>query len=154
MVSREATRNIAAVLIVAVVAGAAQHHHAAVNERGKVVMGFDQEKTVHHFHLYTDGGAIDVRVRDATNTLNLEAIRSHLPHIAAMFSQGNFEAPMLRDWEGRLSKTPAGAEGRDAACFGPSTQWRQSPIESSIHDSNPQSTIRNPQSDGLSNRAA
>jgi hypothetical protein len=91
--------RIATVAVIAVIATAAtaasQHQHSAANERGAKVMGFDQQKTVHHFHLYTDGGAIDVGVRDPADRTNLDAIRSHLPHIAAMFGQGNFEAPML-----------------------------------------------------------
>jgi hypothetical protein len=70
-------------------------HHADVNKRGDQVMGFDQEKTTHHFYLYSDGGAIDVAVNDVTDKTNLDAIRAHLPHIAMMFSQGNFDAPML-----------------------------------------------------------
>jgi hypothetical protein len=90
---------VAAVFVViATVPGSlahAQHKHAAANERGAKVMGFDQEKTAHHFHLYTDGGTIDVRARDARDTTSIDAIRSHLPHIAMMFGQGNFEAPML-----------------------------------------------------------
>jgi hypothetical protein len=70
-------------------------HHAEVNRRGGQVMGFDQEKTTHHFYLYPDGGAIDVAVNDAADKTNLDAIRAHLPHIAMRFSEGNFEAPML-----------------------------------------------------------
>ena len=66
-----------------------------VTQRGAHVMGFDQDKTAHHFYLYPDGGAIDVSVKDATDKTNVDAIRAHLPHIAAMFAQGNFEAPML-----------------------------------------------------------
>jgi hypothetical protein len=58
-------------------------------------MGFDQEKTAHHFLLYADGGAIDVAVKNAADTGDRNAIRSHLPHIATMFGQGDFEAPML-----------------------------------------------------------
>jgi len=58
-------------------------------------MGFDQEKTAHHFYLYPDGGAIHVSVKDATDKTNLEAIRAHLPHIVTMFTEGNFDAPML-----------------------------------------------------------
>jgi hypothetical protein len=58
-------------------------------------MGFDQEKTTHHFFLYEDGGAIDVSVTDNTDIANLEAIRVHLPHIVTMFGQGRFDAPML-----------------------------------------------------------
>jgi len=73
----------------------APHEHSEMDERGAKVMGFDQEKTIHHFHLYQDGGAIDVSVKDATDTGDLSAIRAHLPHIAMRFAQGNFDAPML-----------------------------------------------------------
>ena len=69
---------------------AAQMHH-----RGAQVMGFDQDKTAHHVCLYPDGGAIDVSVKDPADKTNLDAIRAHLPHIVTMFSDGNFEAPML-----------------------------------------------------------
>ena len=74
---------------------AAQDQHAGMNQRGAMVMGFDQEKTTHHFYLYQDGGAIDVSVKDAADATDREAIRSHLPHITMLFGQGNFEAPML-----------------------------------------------------------
>ena len=73
------------------VTGHAQH----LDARGKQVMGFDQQKTTHHFLLFEDGGAIDVSVKDQADKTNLDAIRSHLPHIAKLFSEGNFEAPML-----------------------------------------------------------
>lgn len=58
-------------------------------------MGFDQENTVHQFRLHSDGGAIDIGTRHTADLDNLAAIRSHLPHIAQMFAEGNFEAPML-----------------------------------------------------------
>ena len=73
----------------------AQAHHSPLDERGAAVMGFDRERTVHHFLLFNDGGAIDISVKDLSDTKNRDAIRSHLPHIAMMFGQGNFEAPML-----------------------------------------------------------
>lgn len=79
----------------AVTLAARQAHHSPLDQRGAAVMGFDQELTTHHFFLFTDGGAIDVSVRQPSDTQNLGAIRSHLPHIAMMFSDGNFEAPML-----------------------------------------------------------
>jgi hypothetical protein len=72
-----------------------QDHHRAMNERGAMVMGFDQEKTIHHFHLYRDGGAIDIAVKEASDAKNRDAIRAHLPHIASMFAAGNFGAPMI-----------------------------------------------------------
>jgi hypothetical protein len=74
---------------------ARQDHHGTGDQRGAMVMGFDQARTTHHFLLFTDGGAIDVSVNDPVDTKNRDAIRSHLPHIAMMFGQGNFDAPML-----------------------------------------------------------
>ena len=74
---------------------AGQDHHGTSDQQGAMVMGFDQARTTHHFLLFTDGGAIDVSVNDPADTKNRDAIRSHLPHIAMMFGQGNFDAPML-----------------------------------------------------------
>jgi hypothetical protein len=74
---------------------AAQDHHAAMDRRGALVMGFEQTATAHHFSLFADGGAIEVGVKDSADTKNRDAIRSHLPHVAALFGEGNFEAPML-----------------------------------------------------------
>lgn len=82
------------VLSLALQAGAG-HSHDRVKERGAHVMGFDQDRTVHHFRLHPDGGAIDIAVKDAADGANRDAIRSHLPHISRMFADGNFEAPML-----------------------------------------------------------
>jgi hypothetical protein len=67
----------------------------AMSIQGAMVMGFDLAKTTHHFSLYEDGGRIEVSVNDANDRKNLDAIRSHLPHIAMMFGTGNFDAPML-----------------------------------------------------------
>jgi hypothetical protein len=66
-----------------------------MQHRSDMVMGFDQAKTAHHFRLYTDGGAIEVGVRDEADAGNRDAIQSHLAHIAKMFSEGDFDAPML-----------------------------------------------------------
>ena len=75
---------------------ARQDHHGFSDQRATTVMGFDQARTNHHFLLFNnDGGAIEVSVTDPTDTKNREAIRSHLPHIAMMFGEGNFDAPML-----------------------------------------------------------
>ena len=72
-----------------------QDQHQAMNDRGAMAMGFDQEKTAHHFLLFTDGGAIDIAVKDAKDVKDRDAIRSHLPHIAMMFGSGDFDVPML-----------------------------------------------------------
>jgi hypothetical protein len=64
-----------------------------MNARGAEAMGFDQEKTAHHFLLYEDGGAIDISVKDPADATNRDAIRAHLPHIAMMFGAGQFDMP-------------------------------------------------------------
>jgi hypothetical protein len=93
---------VALALPVLVAAASAQHgadsqaaHHAGVDARGARVMGFDQQRTVHHFRLYEDGGTIDVAVKDPANHVDRDAIRQHLPHIARLFADGRFDAPML-----------------------------------------------------------
>ena len=73
---------------------ALQGAHAS-DQHGAMVMGFDQDKTAHHFLLYDDGGTIAVGVKNPADTRNRDAIRSHLPHIAKMFGDGKFDAPML-----------------------------------------------------------
>ena len=88
-------RVLAAVTFVSLAAAALSAQDPHLKHRGAAAMGFDQDKTTHHFLLFEDGGAIDVSVKDASDTTNRDAIRAHLPHIAEMFSAGNFEAPMF-----------------------------------------------------------
>ena len=72
-----------------------QDHHAGVHQRGDQVMGFSHEKTTHHFRLYPDGGAIEVSANDPKDAETRDQIQMHLSHIAQMFADGNFRAPML-----------------------------------------------------------
>ncbi len=66
-----------------------------MNRRGDRVMGFDHDKTTHHFRLLTNGGEIEAEANDANDTASRDQIRMHLSHIAKMFAAGNFNAPML-----------------------------------------------------------
>ena len=70
-------------------------HSAGVAERGDHVMGFDHEKTVHHFQLTKTGGSIEAEAKDAADAESRDQIRMHFTHIAKMFSEGDFNAPML-----------------------------------------------------------
>jgi len=70
-------------------------HHAGVDQRGDHVMGFDHVKTTHLFRLTPTGGVIEVSANDPEDAASRDAIRTHLAHIAKMFSEGDFEAPML-----------------------------------------------------------
>ena len=93
-------RVLPAVLIAAASLGASAAlaqdcHHANVAERGDQVMGFDHAKTSHHFRLSPEGGSIEASVNDPADTASRDAIRGHLGHIASMFAEGNFDAPML-----------------------------------------------------------
>ena len=64
-------------------------------QRGDHVMGFSHDKTTHHFRLLNDGGTIEAVANDAADSASRQEIREHLQHIASMFSQGDFNAPML-----------------------------------------------------------
>ena len=85
--------------------------------RSDMVMGFDQTKTAHHFRLYTDGGAIEVSVRDQSDTKNREAIQSHLLHITTMFSEGDFDAPMLVHDSTNVPGTKVMTAKKAAICY-------------------------------------
>ena len=66
-----------------------------MNKRGDHVMGFDHTKTTHHFLLDESGGSIEVTANKSDDVESSEQIRMHLKHIAMMFADGNFNAPML-----------------------------------------------------------
>jgi hypothetical protein len=66
-----------------------------MNKRGDHVMGFDHTKTTHHFLLQESGGSIEVTANSSNDDESSEQIRMHLRHIAHMFAEGNFKAPML-----------------------------------------------------------
>lgn len=66
-----------------------------MNKRGDHVMGFDHTKTTHHFLLQESGGSIEVTANSSNDVQSSEQIRMHLKHIATMFAEGNFKAPML-----------------------------------------------------------
>ena len=77
-----------------------QHHNHqqrvdGVNERADHAMGFSHEKTTHHFRLTADGGAIEVTANDPNDAASQEQIKAHLSHIAKMFKEGDFSAPMF-----------------------------------------------------------
>ena len=66
-----------------------------LNHRGEQGMGFSQSATTHHFLLKSDGGVIQVEVKDASDADQLADVRMHLHHIAAAFQQGDFDIPMF-----------------------------------------------------------
>lgn len=75
-----------------------QNHHSGMsemNKRGNQGMGFDQDKTTHHFFLTTSGGIIQVAANSRDDKTSRDQIQMHLHHISHMFADGNFEIPMF-----------------------------------------------------------
>jgi hypothetical protein len=70
-----------------------QKHMEEMNKRGDHAMGFDQARTIHHFTLLADGGAIQVEAKDPKDTASRDQIRMHLGQIAKMFAAGDFSIP-------------------------------------------------------------
>lgn len=74
---------------------AARHQDSAfraMQTRGKVVMGVDQDSSVHRFEALPDGGRI-VLQRDREDSAGTAAIRMHMREIARAFATGDFSAP-------------------------------------------------------------
>ena len=71
-----------------------QHDHSAgVKQHGAEAMGFDQERTTHHFALTKDGGYVQVTANDAKDDASIAHIRSHLQEQQRKFAAGDFAAP-------------------------------------------------------------
>lgn len=79
--------------------------HHDMEHRGNQGMGFDQQKTTHHFLLRKDGGAIQVTANSAADKSSTEEIQMHLRHIAQAFKSGEFNIPMFVH-----DQTPPGVE--------------------------------------------
>ncbi len=76
-----------------------------LKQRGALAMGFDQDKTVHHFLLRPAGGAIEVTSKDPGDAESIAQIRVHLREIADAFGKGEFAKPLAIHGE-----LPPGAE--------------------------------------------
>ena len=80
-------------------AGHDPKHHAArdsafhaLQERGKRVMGVDQDRSTHLFTPLPEGGTIAL-TSDGTDTTATAAIRAHFKEIAGAFATGDFTLP-------------------------------------------------------------
>ena len=82
-----------AFVLVAAFAFLGQHAHTPGG------MDFDQDKTVHHFRLAQDGGAIEIEVRDPANVTLRDTVRMHLRHLAQEFAAGTFDKPFATHGE-------------------------------------------------------
>jgi hypothetical protein len=64
-----------------------------INHRGDATMGFDHERTTHHFLITDQGGVIQVEANDPKDTESRDQIRHHLADIAGKFAAGDFSDP-------------------------------------------------------------
>lgn len=67
---------------------------AAMQARGKDVMGVDQYTSRHVFESLPDGGRIELQ-RTVDDTAGVAQIRRHLTQIAEAFGRGDLSAPVL-----------------------------------------------------------
>jgi hypothetical protein len=58
-------------------------------------MGFDQQRTTHHFILERAGGTIEVTANDRDDRKSADQVRAHFRHIAVAFGKGDFSLPMF-----------------------------------------------------------
>jgi hypothetical protein len=72
---------------------------AELKKRGAAAMGFDQDKTTHHFRLLLEGGAIEVVANDPADVASRDRIRTHLKEIAAEFAGADFGKPFATHGE-------------------------------------------------------
>ena len=72
---------------------------AELKKRGTAAMGFDQDKTSHHFRLTPTGGTIEVSVNDPSDETSRTLIRTHLKEIAVEFENGQFAKPFVMHGE-------------------------------------------------------
>jgi hypothetical protein len=96
MITTSIVMTLAASLLAAPVS-AGQHspQHTHAQDRAQHGMGFDQERTTHHFLVERSGGTIQVTANDPADSASVAQVRAHLKHITSAFSQGDFSIPMF-----------------------------------------------------------
>ena len=88
--------TLATVVVATVLTAPIQDHHQAhAADRARHGMGFDQQRTTHHFLVETDGGTIQVTAKDAGDIESARQSRSHLQHITEAFAAGDFTLPLF-----------------------------------------------------------
>ena len=75
--------------------GPGHSHDRVAKGRAEAGMGFARAKTIHHFRLRADGGAIEVTVADPKDAESLAQVRAHLARLRSMFAAGDFSIPMF-----------------------------------------------------------
>lgn len=87
--------SLLALLAAGAIVGQAPAHQTHGQDRARHAMGFDQQRTVHHFLIEPQGGTIQVTAKDSTDAESANQIRTHLQHIAHAFGSGDFSLPFF-----------------------------------------------------------
>ena len=64
-------------------------------ERGNIVMGFNQNKIIHHFFATPTGGEIMIVALNSSDNDTIKQIRNHVIDIQKEFSKGNLTKPFF-----------------------------------------------------------
>jgi hypothetical protein len=70
-------------------------HEQHMMEARHDTFGFSHEATTHTFQSLEDGGAIELRANDTSDTKSIGAIRKHLKSIAKAFAKNDFSKPQF-----------------------------------------------------------
>ena len=68
-------------------------HSADVKQHGAEAMGFDQDRTTHHFVLTKAGGYVQATANSEKDTKSIAQVRTHLQEQQKKFAAGDFGAP-------------------------------------------------------------
>jgi hypothetical protein len=101
---------------------------AELKRRGAEAMGFDPDKTSHHFRLTVDGGVISVVASSTADSTSRDQIREHLKAIAVAFARGDFGKPTATHAE-----VPPGVETLRRSKTAIRYAFEQLPAGGSVH---------------------
>ena len=91
------TLTLAAALLAGTIALAQDHAncelHAKHVDQRHDTFGMHHDASTHSFRLFADGGAIELRAKDASDEKTVAAIRKHLPQVAGEFAKADFSTP-------------------------------------------------------------
>jgi hypothetical protein len=107
---------------------------AAVQERGRAVMGVDQYTSAHVFEDLPDGGRIVLDRADAADTAGVATIRRHMREVADDFRRGDFTKP-FRVHAQRVPGTDVMAARRGAITYAVADRPRGAEVDIHTTDS-------------------
>ena len=106
--------------------------YRAMQARGQMAMGVDQNASHHVFDDLPDGGRIELQV-DSEDSTAIGAIRAHLSTIASAFQAGNFSTPAFVH-DGQVPGTGVMAAKRSVITYAFAPLPRGGEVRITTHD--------------------